>query len=158
MVGNQLKPLWQSQPITALCFCWRWTGSLPLSDSTPSKRCFTIGYSAQRGIQFQHPPFDTHADQLTHPWDYAPSQALGSERLAAGVEAFQHRSARSMQSEVCAALYTTASFINTQPDTTAQWLCELTKTSVTFKAVASPRTYHYPLSQCAVDGMFPLPA
>nr|WP_296055708.1 hypothetical protein [uncultured Amphritea sp.] len=76
----------------------------------------------------------------------------------AGVEAFQYPPARSMQSGVCAALYTAASFTNTQPDTTAQWLCELTTTRVTFKAVASPRTYHYPLSQFAVDGKFPLPA
>ncbi|MBR9867149.1 MAG: hypothetical protein GYB20_03460 [Oceanospirillales bacterium] len=56
---------------------------------------------------------------------------------AAGVEAFQYRSVRSMQPEVCAALYTATSFTNTQPDTTAHWHCELTTISVTFKAVAS---------------------
>lgn len=143
---------------------YRFVFLLAMDGEPPAKRLntehtlFTIGYSTQRGIQLQHSPFDVYADQLTDPRDYAPSQALGSEMREAGVEAFQYRSARSMQSGVCAALYTVASFINNQPDTTAQWLCELTTTSVAFKAVASPRIYHYPLSQFAVDGMFPLPA
>ncbi|MBN1008479.1 RES family NAD+ phosphorylase [Amphritea pacifica] len=119
---------------------------------------FTIGYRAQRGIQLQHSPFDNYTDQLTHPRDYTATQALGAAMREAGVEAFQYRSARSIQSGLCAALYTAALFTSNQPDTTAQWLCELTATGVTFKAVASPQTWHYPLSQFKVDGEFPLPA
>lgn len=131
---------------------YRFVFLLAMDGEPPAQRfnaehtLFTIGYRAQRGIRLQHPPFDAHADQLTYPRGYAPSQALGSEMREAGVEAFQYPPARSMQSGVCAALYTAASFTNAQPDTTAQWLCELITTRVIFKAVASPRTYHYPLS------------
>ncbi|BBB27558.1 RES family NAD+ phosphorylase [Amphritea japonica] len=143
---------------------YRFVFLLAMEGEPPGKRLntehtlFTVTYSTQRGILLQHSPFNTYADQLTHPQDYASSQALGTEMRKAGVEAFQYLSARSTESGVCAALYTATAFTHNQPDTTAQWLCELTTTGVTFKAVASPRTYHYPLSQFAVDGELPLPA
>lgn len=119
---------------------------------------FTVGYSAQQGVELQNPPFTAYTAQLTHQRDYTASQALGTAMREAGVEAFQYLSARSAESSICGALYTADLFTKNQPETTAQWLCELTVTSVTFKAVASSQTYHYPVTQFEVDGGFPLPA
>lgn len=116
---------------------------------------FTVGYSAQKGIQLQHPPFDTYRAQLTHKQDYSASQQLGSDMRSAGVEAFQYLSARSTEPELCVALYTVNLFTSNQPETLEQWLCELTAELVTFKAVASSRTYQYPLEMFEVDGVFP---
>ncbi|WP_428033243.1 RES domain-containing protein [Amphritea sp.] len=54
-------------------------GEPPAKRLNTEHTLFTIGYSAQRGIQLQHPPFEDYTNQLTHPRDYAPSQTLGAQ-------------------------------------------------------------------------------
>ena len=119
---------------------------------------FRIGYSTERGIQLQVPPFANFSMQLTHPSDYTAPQLLGSDMRAAGVEAFQYQSARSIESSICGALFTPTVFTGREPDTLERWFCELTENKVTFKSAASSQIYQYPRTQFEVDGVFPLPA
>lgn len=143
---------------------YRFVFLLSMEGEPPSNRLksehtlFTISYRTQLGMQLQQPPFDAYTAQLTHPKDYTASQLLGSAMREAGVEAFQYQSARSAESAICGALYTADVFTGKRPETTEQWLCELTASSVTLKAISSSQIYHYPVTQFEVDGEFPLPA
>lgn len=58
---------------------------------------FEASVGVEKGLQLQSSAWRDVRDQLTHPSDYAFTQALGGEMREAGVQAFQFISARAVQ-------------------------------------------------------------
>lgn len=133
-------------------------GEPPKARLNTEHTVFSIGYQSERGIQLQEPPFDTYKDQLTDSKNYSATQQLGTAMRTASIEAFQYASARSIEPELCAALYTPSAFTSTNPCSMENWLCELSAEQVTFKAIQSSQIYRFPRAQFEINGVFPLPA
>jgi hypothetical protein len=121
-------------------------------------RVFSVGYESERGIRLQKAPFNSYQDQLADRQHYSASQALGTSMRSANIEAFEYVSARSVEPELCVALFTPTAFTRNDPDTMEHWLCELTAEQVAFKSIRSSRVYRFPRTQFEVKGRFPMPA
>ena len=130
----------------------------PKSRLNTEHTVFSVGYESERGIQLQKAPFNSYQDQLADRQHYSASQALGTSMRSANIEAFQYLSARSIEPEVCVALYTPSAFTGTEPRSMENWLCELNAEQVTFKAIQSSQIYRFSKFQFEVDGVFPTPA
>ncbi|EXJ09768.1 RES family NAD+ phosphorylase [Nitrincola nitratireducens] len=131
----------------------------PPSEKLRTEHClFSVAYQTVKGIQLQVDPFNQFKQVLCHPTDYASTQALGSDMRLAGVEAFEYRSARLNQDELCCALFTPKAFVDHQPKTQEHWFCEITQAQVTFKAIRSQRIFQFQLTDFLIYGRFPLPA
>lgn len=119
---------------------------------------FTVRYKTTQGIQLQAPPFSDYTARLTHPSDYAATQALGSDMRAAGVQAFEYPSARDPAHGLCVALFSIQALADTRPRSTQAWLCETSAQQVTFKPMDRPEVITFPLTLFLYDGQLPLPA
>lgn len=120
---------------------------------------FEARYQVARGIQLQQAPFSDFQAQLSHPSDYRPTQALGAAMRAAGVEAFEYRSARCPLGGLNAALYIPQALAEKRPRNVMAWLCETTASYVAFKnaqAPDTPRVFRW--DDFLVAGSLPLPA
>lgn len=120
---------------------------------------FEARYRVERGVQLQRTPFSDHQQALTHPSDYASTQALGSAMRAAGVQAFEYRSARCGEGGINVALYSPQAFAETRPRNLTPWFCETTAEYVAFKHAqvpGQPRLFRW--QQFLVDGHLPHPA
>lgn len=139
-------------------FLYSMAGEPPADRLNSQHSLFSVGYATDLGVQLQQPPFSEFRAQLTDPRDYSHSQTLGSAMRAAGVEAFEYRSARAVDGALCGALYTPRALADRAPQTLESWFCELTPDRVTFKARASGVIHPFPLSDFLVDGQLPMPA
>ncbi len=119
---------------------------------------FGAEYRTEHGLQLQHPPFIDHAQLLTHPTDYGPSQALGASMREAGIAAFEYLSARDPQHGINIALYTPAALTGNRPLFQDAWLCELTAEHVRFRAAHSREDYEFSLETFRIDGVLPWPS
>lgn len=120
---------------------------------------FEARYQATQGLRLQAAPFSRYETVLIHPRDYRATQQLGSAMRAAGIEAFEYRSARCLQQGINVALYTAAAFRERQPRRLTPWLCETTLDYVAFKPVHAPDPPRFfPRTAFLVDGGLPLPA
>lgn len=113
---------------------------------------FGAGYRTERGLRLQNPPFAAHTQAITHPADYAASQALGTTMREAGIEAFEYPSARDPDHGVNVALFTPAALAGTRPVFQDPWLCELTAEHVRFHSAHGREDYDFPLEIFRVDG------
>ncbi len=141
---------------------WFWRGMTvppPSQQFITQHTVFRAGYDTAYGLRLQAPPFDAHADVLRSPDDYTETQALGAELRAAGVRAFEYRSARDTEAGINVAVIS--------PDVFAprhrilgreEWTCTTTPTRVSFANVAQRTTQEFPLEQFLVAGVFPDPA
>lgn len=120
---------------------------------------FSVGYHTALGIRLQNAPFCQHISELTHPANYLPCQLLGSAMRAAGVVAFEYRSARDPNAGYCTGLFSPDALSSYQPDTISQWLCELSAEDVSFKQVGvdTHSVVNINISHFLVEGEFPLP-
>jgi len=107
---------------------------------------FGARYQAARGVRLQNPPFIVYQQTLTHRWQYNASQGLGAQMRAAGIEAFEYRSARDQGPGINVALFTPKALAARRPTFQEPWLCELTAEHVRFQAVHQKDQYHFALA------------
>jgi hypothetical protein len=119
---------------------------------------FSVGYHTDNGIQLQHPPFDQHHADITHPKHYLSSQLLGSAMRESSVEVFEYPSARDPDKGHCVGLFTPTAFARKQPKDKNQWLCEVSASEVSFKQIDSSGIKTYPITDFYYDKQLPLPA
>ena len=120
---------------------------------------FEARYRVEHGIQLQQSPFAQHDALLAHPSDYSVPQRLGTSMRAAGIQAFEYRSARCPDGGSNVALYVPAAFVEKRPRNLTAWLCETTSEYVAFKHAQTPdqpRLFHW--EQFLVQGQLPHPA
>jgi hypothetical protein len=138
---------------------WHSIDAEPIKEKLNSEHTlFSVKYKTANGVQLQHPPFDAHAETLTHPSSYLATRQLGSDMREAGVEAFEYLSARDHDRGICTGLFTPAVFTRKEPSARSQWLCEITARAVTYSEVGSTSLHAYPVDSFLVDGLFPLPS
>lgn len=119
---------------------------------------FAAGYKTDRGVRLQLPPFDQHRARITHPRDYADTQALGGAMRHAGVQAFEYPSARDPAHGLCVGLFAPQALAQRRPRHMHPWLCETGAREVSFKQVGSPTVISYGIEDFMVDGRLPMPA
>jgi hypothetical protein len=116
---------------------------------------FSADYRTGRGLRLQDAPFAGHTDALRDPANYHQTQTLGARLRAAGIEAFEYRSARDREAGIDVALFTPAAFAHPRPRAQDAWLCELTARQVQFRAAQGGELHAFPLEQFLVDGALP---
>jgi hypothetical protein len=119
---------------------------------------FSVAIDTQRGLQLQHAPFDAYAAALLDRRVYGPTQALGSAMRAAGIEAFEYRSARDPQQGLNVALFTPVALGSSKPDILDEWLCQTAAESVSYYSRHGGGIREFPRATFLVDGELPLPA
>lgn len=77
---------------------------------------------------------------------------------AAGIEAFEHESARAPDRGINVALYTPAALATTRPTFTQEWLCETRPDSVSYYEAGSRAVRVFPRGSFTADGVLPTPA
>lgn len=119
---------------------------------------FRADYSSERGLRLQAPPFTRFETLLTSPDRYEATQQLGGHMRAAGIEAFEYRSARDPSGGINAALYTPQALASVRPKRVTSWLTETRAETVTFSERGSKDVTSFPLEQFLAAGSLPLPA
>jgi hypothetical protein len=119
---------------------------------------FRAGVSTTCGLQLQLAPFDPWQEQLTHPAEYSATQALGSELRAAGIEAFEYRSARDPDGGINVALFTPRAFGTPKPAVLDEWLCSTSATCVSYYSRHGGGIHEFRLDVFTVNGILPMPA
>ena len=118
----------------------------------------SASYHSDKGVCLQQPPFNAYQAVLTDKSSYQQTQPVGSAMRRAGVEVFQYCSARHPQQQLCIGVFTAAAFTNKQPDSTSQWLCELSAEHVVFKQAGDSALYQFSAELFKVNGKLPRPA
>ncbi|TBV07849.1 RES family NAD+ phosphorylase [Phytopseudomonas dryadis] len=139
---------------------WSGMATAPPSGRILSEHCsFEARYQVERGVRLQRPPFDTYRDRLADPRHYAATQALGAAMRAAGVQAFEYRSARCPRGGVNVALLYPTALAEKRPRNLLAWLCETTADYVAFKnAQTADAPSLFPRERFLLDGQLPMPA
>ena len=119
---------------------------------------FEASYATPTGVRLQQAPFDRWESELSDRADYAVTQALGSAMRAAGVAAFEYRSARDPEHGTNVALYAPEALSQTRPGFSEQWLAETTGERVLYRSQSAALTYGFPLGLFVQDGRLPQPA
>jgi hypothetical protein len=117
----------------------------------------TARYHSRKAVCLQQPPFNAHKAALTDKTSYQQTQPLGTAMRSAGVEVFQYCSARHPQQQLCIGLFSAAAFTKNQPDSTSQWLCELSTEHVVFKQAGDSTLYQFSAELFKVEGKLPRP-
>lgn len=119
---------------------------------------FEARFQVERGVSLQNPPFDAYPALLDRR-DYRATQALGAAMRAAGVEAFEYRSARCPQQGLNIALFTPDAFTERRPRNLTPWFCETTADYVAYKHAQAPdQPRLFRREAFLVDGVIPQPA
>ncbi len=135
-----------------------------MAESPPTNKLLTqhhvIGasYATARGLQLQYAPFSDFQGQLTHPSDYAPTQALGRNMRANHIEVFEYLSARDPARGHNIALFTPAALTVRQPLFQHLWLCDTRAEFVTFHRPHTEHVHRYELAQFLEKERLPRPA
>jgi hypothetical protein len=119
---------------------------------------FRAEISTRQGLQLHRPPFDEFAGTLTHRSDYVATQALGRAMRAAGIAAFEYRSARDPAAGINVALFTPETLARRAPAILEEWLCETDGVNVTYYSRHGGGIHVFPLQTFTVDGRLPTPA
>jgi hypothetical protein len=138
---------------------WFSMSGTPVKNSIrTSHTLFTATYHTPAGIQLQLPPFAEFRPAIAHPADYTATQQLGSAMRESGVEAFEYPSARDPAQGTCVGVFKPAAFSAPEPEQMHQWLCAVSATEVTFKALAQPEVHRFALEHFLVEGNLPRPS
>ncbi|MFV0284244.1 MAG: RES family NAD+ phosphorylase [Castellaniella sp.] len=138
---------------------WYSMASPPPGEAIQSQHTlFSVGYRTTHGLRLQTPPFDAHRPLLTDPVRYEATQALGTDMRAAGVEAFEYRSARDPAQGLCVGLFTPQALVGKSPRSMRPWLCQSGAREVAFKPAGERTVHSYPLEAFLRDGRLPMPA
>lgn len=139
---------------------WEGMSSPPPSGRILSEHAsFEARFQVQRGVRLQQAPFAEHAAKLEDRQDYGLTQGLGSAMRAAGVEAFEYRSARCPLGGLNAALFAPSAFVDRRPRNLQPWLCETTADYVAYKQAQVPDAPRlFPRETFLVDRRLPYPA
>lgn len=138
-----------------------WHSMPPHPDKTSidsAHTLFSVRYRTAQGIRLQQPPFSKHEAALTHPSDYALTQALGSAMREAGVMAFEYTSARDIKKGQCAGLFSPTALSQKKPASMSPWLCETRAGQVIFKPLSDNTVHRFQGNQFMTDGRLPRPA
>lgn len=141
-----------------LLFWYSMTAPPPKPSLRSEHTLFSVGYYSRRGIRLQQQPFSEYQSVLTDKADYRQTQQLGSAMRTAGVELFEYCSAREPGHKLCIGLFSPAAFSSHQPDSSSQWLCELSAEQVLFKQAGDSTVYQFSASLFQVHGILPMPA
>ena len=149
--------------VLAECAYYRfvfWCGMATPPSAPLDKRhtLFRAGVSTTRGLQLQLEPFDAWQEQLTHPADYSATQALGSELRAAGIEAFEYRSASDPDGGINVALFTPRVFATAKPAVLDEWLCTTDAARVSYYSRHGGGIREFRKQLFTVNGVLPMPA
>jgi hypothetical protein len=138
---------------------WYSMDAPPARDAIQSQHTlFSVGYHTEHGLRLQEPPFDTHRAALTDPAHYQATHRLGTNMRAAGIEAFEYRSARDPAQGLCVGLFTPLALAGKAPRDMHPWLCQLSAREVAFKPAGDRAVHTYPFEAFLVNGRLPLPA
>jgi hypothetical protein len=137
-----------------------WSGMLtPPAEALHTRHTmFNAGICTERGLQLQLAPFDEFRDELTHRSAYTSTQTLGTAMRAAGVIAFEYRSARDPQAGIDVALFTPEALASRSPNILDEWLCETDGARVGYYSRHGGGFHEFPLGTFTVDGRLPMPA
>lgn len=120
---------------------------------------FHVNMHSEHAVQLQAMPFDTHRAALMSRSDYATTQQLGSDMRAAGITAFQYRSARDPHGGINVGLFTPAVIRSNAPQSPSRWLCQSTTEGITFRGVDEREPLRFfERSLFLLDGVLPTPA
>lgn len=140
---------------------WFWLGMVrppPAQQAITQHTIIRARYDTSRGLRLQHPPFDAHAALLQSPDDYAATQALGAALRAAGVTAFEYRSARDPGGMNVAAFSPSVFPAHGRIADRSEWTCMTTPQRVSFVNPVTRAMHEFRLEQFLVAGRFPDPA
>jgi RES domain len=136
---------------------WSGMATPPSAPLDTRHTLFRAGVSTTCGLQLQLAPFDAWQEQLTHPADYSATQALGSELRAAGIEAFEYRSARDPDRGINVALFTPRVFATAKPAVLDEWLCTTGATHVSYYSRHGGGIREFRRDMFTVNGNLPIP-
>ena len=119
---------------------------------------FRAGVSTPQGLQLQQAPFDDWQEQLMHRADYSATQALGSALRAAGIEAFEYRSARDPDGGINVALFTPRVFATPKPAVLDEWLCSTGAARVSYYSRHGGGIREFRKDNFTVNDNLPMPA
>lgn len=138
-----------------------WTGMAepPPAPLETRHALFGAALHTPHGLRLQEPPFAGHRSTLAHPADYGATQTLGTALRAAGIEAFEYRSARDPSGAgVNVALFTPAAFAEPRPTHVDEWLCATGAGCVTYYSRHAGGVREFPIETFLVNGELPRPA
>ena len=121
---------------------------------------FHVPIRTARGVDLSREPFDRLREAIASPLHYAPTQQLGREMRADGVQAFRYPSARDVSGGVNVALFTPRAFAARVPATPETWHCVATRSFAEFvkRDFFGRQVRTFPRSDFEVDGRLPNPA
>ena len=138
---------------------WAGMSSPPPSGKLDTQHnVFTVDYRTEQGLRLHTPPFTRFAMLLTSPDNYAATQQLGRDMRAAGIQAFEYKSARDAAGGINVALYAPHALASARPKQITSWLTETRAEAVTFSERGSSDVASFPIEPFLVAGTLPLPA
>jgi hypothetical protein len=137
---------------------WHGMASPPPAPIVSQHTLFSARYRTERGVQLQLPPCEGHRGALAHPADYAATQAVGAAMRAAGVQAFEYRSARDPSGGLNVGLFGPEALASAKPAPLEAWLCETSGETVRFLARGGQNLLAFGADTFLVGGRLPQPA
>ena len=138
-------------------FWWGMMDPPPAGRLMTEHTAFGAAYAAGAGLRLHRPPFDAFEHRLASPDDYSDTQLLGRQLRAAGVEAFEYRSARDPGRGINVALFTPRAFAGPKPLWQQTWLCDTRGEEVVFYS-KEEGACRFALGLFLVEGELPTPA
>jgi len=137
---------------------WFGMALAPAAPLTTQHTLFGAPWRCGRGLRLHRTPFDAWLATLTDPADYRATQRLGSAMRAAGIEAFEYRSARDPAGGVNVALFTPRALAAQRPSFTEPWLAATSAEGVRFYSAEERSVQRFAAEQFMVAGRLPMPA
>lgn len=140
---------------------WFWSGmTVPPADALITQHTiFRAAFDTRHGVRLQLAPFDRCVELLRSPDDYTATQAFGAELRAAGVLAFEYKSARDAEAGLAVAIYDPSVFApRDRVLGQSEWTCTTSASRVMFFSLARRQPLEFPLEQFLVRGRLPDPA
>jgi len=126
---------------------------------TTEHTAFYVNVHSEYAVLLQAMPFDVCRDILTSRNDYTTTQQLGSDMRAAGVIAFQYRSARDPIGGINVGLFAPTAIRSNAPQSPSRWLCQSTNDGIAFRSVDEREPLRFfERAMFLVNGVLPTPA
>lgn len=132
-----------------------------LSPLTVELSAFLADVRTKAAVDLTRPPFDAHHRALGSRIRYEPTQRLGAEMRAEGVELVRYPSARDVDGAPNLALFTPRALARKEPRTRFEtWRCVATREKVEMQKLDwfDRRRLSFPRAQFEVGGALPAPA
>jgi len=118
---------------------------------------FVVGFSAERAVLLDTPPWTRDRAAISSPTDYTVSQALGAAMRAADVAAFRYRSARDPAGGANAGVFSPASLVG-PPRELRSWECLTDPDRVAFLEAGTRTWFSFDRTDFLMAGELPTPA